>query len=63
MHLQDRLSAVDIWAIHHDMPIEAPGAQQRGVQDIRPVRRRDQDGAALLLEAVQLDSLDRKSVV
>ena len=40
---------------HHDLPVEPARAQQRRVQDVGPVGRRDDDHAALDVEPVQLD--------
>ena len=37
------------------MPVEASGAQQRGVEDVGPVGGSDQDDALVRLEAVHLD--------
>ena len=41
--------------VDDDLAIEAAGAQQRRVEDVGPVRRRDQDDVVLQLEAVHLD--------
>ena len=40
--------------IHHHLPVEAPRPQQRRVQDVRPVRRRNQDHVGVGVEAVHL---------
>ena len=54
MYLQDLLAAVDVRAVHHDVTVETAGAQKRRVQDVGPVRCRDEDGAAGVVKAVQL---------
>jgi len=55
VHLQDFLPAADVGQRHHDLPVEAAGTQQRGIEDIGPVGRRDDDHAHRGLEAVHLD--------
>src|SRR2546421_12610212 len=52
---QDRLAALHIRGVHGDLPVEPARPQQRRVEDVRPVGRRDQDHAALGVEAVHLD--------
>ena len=44
-----------VGAVDDDLAVEAAGAQQRRVEDVGPVRRRDQDDVVLHLEAVHLD--------
>jgi hypothetical protein len=41
--------------VDEHLAIEAPGPQQRRVQDLRPVRRAEQDDAAGRIEAIELD--------
>ena len=53
--LQDRLAALQVRAVDHDLPVEPARAQQRRVEDVGPVGRGDQDDAALDVEAVHLD--------
>jgi len=55
VHLEDAAAAGQVRLGHHDLPVEPAGAQQRRVQDVRPVGRRDHDHAALDVEPVQLD--------
>ncbi len=38
-----------------DLPVEAARAQERGVEDVGAVRRRDEDDVGLRVEAVHLD--------
>ena len=50
------LPAADaVGPVDDDLAVEAAGAQQRGVEDVGPVRGRDQDDVVLQLEAVHLD--------
>src|SRR5437764_1222521 len=55
VYLQERLAALHIRGVHGDLPVEPARPQQRRVEDVRPVGRRDQDHAALGVEAVHLD--------
>ena len=55
VHPQDRLTARQVRLGHHDLPVETAGPQQRRVEDVGPVGGRDDDDAALGVEAVQLD--------
>ena len=55
VHPQDPLAAGQVRLGHHDLPVEAAGAQQRRVEDVGPVGGGDHDDAALGVEAVQLD--------
>ena len=55
VHLENLLAAVAIGAVDHDLAVEAARAQQRGIEDVRPVGGRDQDDVVLELEAVHLD--------
>ena len=54
MHLEDREPAPEIGGIDGDLPVEPAGPQQRRVQDVGPVGRRDQDHPAAYVEAVHL---------
>jgi hypothetical protein len=54
MHFQDLLPAFDVRAIDHDLAIETAGPQQGRVEHVGAVRRRDQDHAGVLIEAVHL---------
>ena len=55
VHLEDRLAARAVGAVDHDLAVEAPGAQQRRVEDVGPVGGGDEDDVVLHLEAVHLD--------
>ena len=55
VHRQDGLAALEVGPVDGDLAVEAAGAQQRRVEDVGPVRRGDQDDAALDVEAVHLD--------
>ena len=55
MHPQDLLAADEIGVRDHDLTVEAAGPQQRRVEHVWPVGRRDDDDAFVLLEAVHLD--------
>src|SRR5713226_1985469 len=52
---QDLLAALHVRPRHDHLPVEAAGTQQRGVEDVRPVRRGDEDDALVGLEPVHLD--------
>jgi hypothetical protein len=51
---EDALASPDVGAIDHDPAIEATRAQQRRVEHVRAVGRRNQDDAFVRLEAVHL---------
>ena len=53
--LRDRLSPAEVRLVHRDVAIEAPGAQQRGVQHVHAVGAREHGDAVARLEAVHLD--------
>src|SRR6266576_871067 len=55
MDPQDLLPALHVGHVHHDLPVEPARAQQRGVEDVRPVGGGEQDHAVVRLEAVHLD--------
>ena len=48
------LQAVEAY-VQADLPVEAAGAQESGVEDVRPVGGGDQDHALVGLEPVHLD--------
>ena len=52
MHAQDRLAPVAVRRLHRDPAVEAARAQQRRVEHVRPVRRRNHDPK--LLEMLEL---------
>src|SRR5262249_44203222 len=53
--LEDADAAAQIRPRNHDAAIEAPGAQERRVEHVRPVGRGDDDHAVVGLEALHLD--------
>ena len=55
VHREDRLAAFEVGTVDDDLAVEATGAQQRGIEDVGTVGRREQDHALLLVEAVHLD--------
>src|SRR5206468_11830878 len=55
VHPQDRLAALEVGAVDDDLPVEAAGAKKRRVEDVGPVGGRDEDDAAVDVEAVHLD--------
>ena len=55
MQAQDLLAAADVGQRHHHLAIEAARPQQRRVQHVGTVGRRDDDDALVPLEAVHLD--------
>ena len=55
VHLEDALAALEVGGVDADLAVEAAGAQQRGVEDVGAVRRRDDDDVHLRVEAVHLD--------
>ena len=55
MHLEDLDAAVLVRTVDQDLPIESTRTQERGIEDLRPVGRGEQDDALARVEAVQLD--------
>ena len=55
MNLEDLLATDDVRIGNHHLAIEPAGSQQRRVEHVGPVGRRDQDHAFIGLEAVHLD--------
>ena len=55
VHFQDRLAALDVRPVEHDLAVEAAGPKERRVQDVGPVRGRDDDHVRVRVEAVHLD--------
>src|SRR5690606_2222564 len=45
-------AALQVGTVHDNLPVETAGAQQRRVEDVRTVRRGDQDDPAPGVEAV-----------
>ena len=54
VHLQHREPAVDVGTVDHDLAVEPSGTQERRIEDVRAVRRRQHDHAARGVEAVHL---------
>ncbi len=52
---EDGLPSFEIGPVDHDLPVEPSGAQERGIQDVGPVRCGHQDHRRTLIEAVHLD--------
>ena len=52
---EDFLAALHVGQVDGDLAVEAAGAQQRGVEHVRPVGGGDDDDALLGVEAVHLD--------
>ena len=55
VHPQDRLAAAHVGLVDDDLTVEAPGAQERLIEDLRAVRGRHDDDALRGVEAVHLD--------
>jgi len=53
--LEDLQAPLDVGPAHVDLPVEAAGAQEGGVEDVGPVGGGDQDHPLGGLEAVHLD--------
>src|SRR5271169_1331961 len=54
MHREDLLAAALVWPIDQDLAVEPPGAQQRRIEDLRPVGRSEQDETARRIEPIEL---------
>ena len=55
VHLEDLFAATNVGQANDDLTIEPARAQQSGVKNVGPVRRRDHDDPVVRLEAVHLD--------
>src|SRR5439155_292373 len=53
--VEDRLAALDVGAVGHDLTVESAGPQERGVEHVGTVRRRDNDHVGPGVEPVHLD--------
>ncbi len=53
--LEDLRAALAVGTVDDDLAVEAPGAQEGGVEDVGPVGGGDEDDVVLHLEAVHLD--------
>src|SRR6202022_2441480 len=52
--LQDGFAAAPVGPVDQHLPVEAAGTQQRGVEDLRPARRAQQDDPDRGVETVEL---------
>ena len=52
---EDALAALHVRTVDDDLAVEAAGPEERRVEDVGPVGRRDEDDALVRLEAVHLD--------
>src|SRR5215210_3169671 len=55
VHLENLATTVAVGPVDDDLPVEAARAEQGGIEDVGPVRGRDQDDVVLQLEPVHLD--------
>ena len=55
VHCENRLAPFQVGPIHDDLAVEPSRSEQRGIEDVRPVRRREQDHADLRIEAIHLN--------
>ena len=55
MDLQDSLAPAPVGGSHINLPVKAAGTQERRVEDVLAVRRRDDDDARVAAEAVHFD--------
>ena len=55
MDLEDLLTADNVRVRHNDLAVEAAWPQQRRIENVRTVGRRDQDDTLIRLETVHLD--------
>ena len=53
--LEDHLPSAAVWPVEDHLAVEAPRPQQRRVEDVRAVCRRDDDHIRVRVEAVHLD--------
>jgi hypothetical protein len=54
VHLEDLEAPLLVGHVHGNLAVKAPGAQQRGVEDVGAVGGGDHDDAGVALEAVHL---------
>jgi len=62
VHPKDLLPPQPVRPLHRHAAVEAPGAQQRGVQDVRPIGRGDADDGRRLLVRLKAIQLGQKLV-
>jgi hypothetical protein len=54
VHLQDLQPALLVRPVHEHLPVETAGPQERRIENLGPVRSREQDQAPAGVETVQL---------
>ncbi len=52
---ENGFATAHVGTVHRDPAVETTGAEDRGIEDVGAVRRRDDDDAFVRLEAVHLD--------
>ena len=52
---ENAFAPLEIGRVDHDLTVETARTQQRRIEDVRPVRRGDEDHAVVRLEPVHLD--------
>ena len=55
MHLQDEFAPPNIGVRHDDLAVEPAGTQERRIEDVRTIRRGDEDHALVRLKTIHLD--------
>src|SRR5204862_561672 len=55
VHFKYRLPPANVRIIKDYLPVESPRPQERGIEDVGPVRRRDDDDIRAAVESVHLD--------
>src|SRR5438067_8384261 len=55
MDLEDTFATPQVRCVHDNLTIEPPRSEQRRIQNVGPVRRRDEDDPVVRLEAIHLD--------
>ena len=55
VNAQYPLASLDVGSIHDHLPVKPSRTQKGGVENIGPIRRRDDDDAAVLFKPVHLD--------
>ena len=55
MNLQNSLTALNIWLVHHNLAVKTAWTQQGRVQNIRTIGSRNNDNALVGSEAIHLN--------
>ena len=55
MHAKNFFASAHVGTVHHYAAVKAPGAEQRGVENIGPVGRGHQDHAFVGFKPIHLD--------